>query len=165
LTGVPNARFLWLESAHRMGRPSGEGFGLIALRVGGLERVNQKGGNAAVDRLLCQVARRLASGGLNGETLVRFGQDMFVVLTSVHEPGELVCRWHEMAAEIEKPLVDAQNGDVHRLRPTGAHASYPADGDNLDSLMEVLDTRLRFASRPGRVVLPFRLPAAKTLGF
>ncbi len=161
LTGVPNARFLWLESAHRMGRPSAQGFGLIALRVGALERVNQKGGNAAVDRLLCQVARRLASSGLDGETLVRFGQDMFVVLTRVHEPGELVCRWHEMAAAIEKPLVDVRNGDVHRVRPTGAHASYPADGDDLDTLMEVLDTRLRFASRHGRTVLPFSLPVSQ----
>jgi diguanylate cyclase (GGDEF)-like protein len=161
LTGVPNARFLWLESAHRMGRPSGQGFGLIALRIGGLERVNQKSGNAAVDRLLCQVARRLASNGLDGETLVRFGQDMFVVLTRVHEPGELVGRWHEMAAAIEQPLLDARNGDVHRVRPSGAHASYPADGDNLDTLMEVLDTRLRFASRHGRTVLPFRLPVAQ----
>ena len=89
---------------------------------------------------------------------------MFVVLTPVHEPGELVRRWHEMAAAIEKPLIDARNGDAHRVRPTGAHASYPADGDDLDTLMEVLDTRLRFASRPGRTVLPFRLPVAKTVG-
>jgi len=164
LTGVPNARFLWLESAHRMGRPSESGFGLIALRVGGLERVNQRGGNAAVDRLLCQFARRLASGGLDGETLVRFGQDMFVVLTGVHEPGELVHRWHEIAAQIEKPFIDARSGDAHQVRPTGAHASYPEDGDSLDALMQVLDTRLRFASRPGRAVLPFRRPVAKTAG-
>ena len=87
-----------------------------------------------------------------------------MVLTRVHEPGELVCRWHEMATQMEQPFVDAQNGDVHRVRPTGAHASYPADGDNLDALMEVLDTRLRFASRPGRAVLPFRLPVAQTVG-
>ena len=158
LTGVPNARFLWLESAHRMGQPSGPGFGLVALRIGGLERINQKGGNQAVDRALCEIARRLASGCRGDETLVRFGQDMFVVLAREHEPGELVRRWHEMCAEIERPLVDPRDGEVHRVRPTGAHASYPADGDKLDSLMQVLDTRLRFAARPGRTVLPFRLP-------
>jgi hypothetical protein len=66
-----------------------------------------------------------------------------------------------MAAAIEQPLLDPRNGDVHRVRPSGAHASYPADGDDLDTLMEVLDTRLRFGSRHGRTVLPFRLPVAQ----
>ena len=37
LTGVPNARFLWLESAHRIAHsvPPDDGFGLLAFRVSG----------------------------------------------------------------------------------------------------------------------------------
>jgi diguanylate cyclase (GGDEF)-like protein/putative nucleotidyltransferase with HDIG domain len=155
LTGVPNARFLWLESAHRM-TEDGSGFGLVAFRVSGLDGVGAGTGNASVDRMLCEAARRFAAGCRRSETLVRFGQDLFVVLTPVHVSGELIRRWHDLAAEVERPLVDEGDRAVHQLRITAAHASYPEDGEGLEALLEALDTRLTLAASRGRTVVPFR---------
>jgi putative nucleotidyltransferase with HDIG domain len=155
LTGVPNARFLWLESAHRMGSPE-EGFGLAAFRVRGLETIGERHGNESVDRALCELAHRFAAGARPGETLVRFGPDLFVVLTAAHDAGELVRRWHELAAEVERPIIGPLG--EHRVRLNAAHASFPTDGTTLEALLEVLDGRLAMASGPGRTVLPFRAP-------
>jgi diguanylate cyclase (GGDEF)-like protein/putative nucleotidyltransferase with HDIG domain len=155
LTGVPNARFLWLESAHRM-TPDGAGFGLVAFRVGGLDEIGERGGNEAVDRALCVAARSLAASCRRSETLVRLGQDLFVVLTPVHVSGELVRRWHDLASKAERPVHSDGDGSPVALRLTAAHASYPEDGDGLDALLEVLDTRLTLAASRGRTVVPFR---------
>jgi diguanylate cyclase (GGDEF)-like protein/putative nucleotidyltransferase with HDIG domain len=155
LTGVPNARFLWLESAHRMTEDRNE-FGLVAFRVGGLDGVGLDAGNESVDRMLCEAARRFAAGCRRSETLVRFGQDLFVVLTPVHVSGELIRRWHDLAAEVEGPPLDQGDGTVRQLRVTAAHASYPEDGEALEALLEALDTRLTLAANRGRTVLPFR---------
>jgi putative nucleotidyltransferase with HDIG domain len=154
LTGVPNARFLWLESAHRM-TPEGASLGLVAFRVGGLDDVGEHGGNEAVDRALCVTARRLAAGCRRSETLVRLGQDLFVVLTPVHVSGELIRRWHDLASEAERPA-HGDDGAPGTLRLTAAHASYPEDGEDLDALLGVLDTRLSLTASRGRTVVPFR---------
>jgi diguanylate cyclase (GGDEF)-like protein/putative nucleotidyltransferase with HDIG domain len=162
LTGVPNARFLWLESAHRMAGDEA-GFGLVAFRVGNLDRLGEESGNAAVDRTLCEVARRFASGSRRSETLVRFGQDLFIVLTPVRVAGELVGRWHDLASEVEQPLSGPGEEVARQVRLVAAHASYPDDGGDLDALLEVLDQRLGAAARQGRTVLPFRAPGSAAL--
>ncbi len=140
-----------------MTRPD-ESFGLLAFRVGGLAVVNGATGNEAVDRTLCEVARRFAAGCRRSETLVRFGQDLFLVLTPIHEAGDLVRRWHELTARIELPLIDPADGRVLQLRLTAAHATYPDDGDGLDVLLDVLDHRLTSGARRARTVVPFRAP-------
>ena len=87
---------------------------------------------------------------------MRFGQDLFVVLTPIHASGDLIVRWHELANEVEQiPLVDRAAAEV---RLSAAHASYPADGEGLDALLEVLDTRLALGTSRGRTVVPFRTP-------
>jgi diguanylate cyclase (GGDEF)-like protein/putative nucleotidyltransferase with HDIG domain len=163
LTGVPNARFLWLESAHRM-TGQGDGFGLVAFRVGGLDHVGEGSGNEAVDRLLCEVARRFAASCRRSETLVRFGHDLFVVLSPVDASGELVRRWHELAGAVERPPLVGDDGRAQTIRLTVAHASYPADAEGLDTLLDVLDQRLVVAASRGRTVLPFRAPDRASAG-
>jgi diguanylate cyclase (GGDEF)-like protein len=155
LTGVPNARFLWLEAAHRMTGEEG-GFGLVAFRIAGLDAVGEDAGNEAVDRVLCEAGRRFAAGCRRSETLVRFGQDLFIVLTAANDSGDLVRRWHELAAEIEGPGWRNLEGCTDRLRLVAAHVSYPADGTGLESLFETLDARLDLAAGRGRAILPFR---------
>ena len=52
------------------------------------------------------------------------------------------------------------DGAVRRVQLTAAHAAYPDDGEGLDALLEVLDTRLTVASGRDRTVVPFRVPTA-----
>lgn len=161
-TGVPNARFLWLETAHRIAcaAETASGFGLLAFRVLGLERVTERLGDDDTDRLLGRIARRFAGACAKGDTLVRFGPDLFVVLTASSESGELVRRWHALAIDVEQPLAIAPGGPVHQVRLRAAHAAFPEDGGTLEELLETLDERLMLSAGERRTIVPFKIPAA-----
>jgi diguanylate cyclase (GGDEF)-like protein len=161
LTGVPNARFLGLEAAHRISRAaeSGRGFGLVALRIRSLEQLGERMDRDEADRLLCRIARRLAAACPPSETLVRLGPELFFVLTAGRPGPELAERGHALASEVEgRPLVD-DAGTAHPLSLLTACATFPEDGETLDRLLATLDGRLRRAQRDGRTVLPFRRPS------
>jgi diguanylate cyclase (GGDEF)-like protein len=163
LTGVPNARFLWLETAYRIGQrtASPTGFGLLAFRLLGIERVTEQYGNDTTDDLVGRVARRFATACDEGETLVRFGPDLFVILSAVDEPGELTRRWHALALDVEQPIRLLANRPVHQVRLSAAHAVFPDDGECLDSLLAALDERLALSTGAGRTVVPFRATAER----
>jgi diguanylate cyclase (GGDEF)-like protein len=158
LTGVPNARFLWLETGHRISQSTdpSTGFGLLAFRIAGMEQIGERLGHDETDRLLCQLARRFAASCSDDETLVRFGENLFIVLTPRLRGGELVHRWHAIAEDVEQPALTASDGGQCKVRLTAAHANYPEDGGELETLLDTLDGRLGLADRPGRSILPFR---------
>ena len=158
LTGVPNARFLWLETGHRISQPeeSSRRFSLLAFRVSGLEQVGERLGHDETDRLLCQLARRFAASCAESETLVRFGENLFLVLTPSLQGGKAVRRWDDIATDVEEPPLAASDGAQCRVRLTAAHAGHPEDGEDLEALLDTLDARLGLAERPGRKVVPFR---------
>jgi len=158
LTGLPNAHYLRLETAQRIAPLRGHeaGFGVLAFHVGSLARVRERHGKSCADRMLSLTARRLAAACTAGETPVRLGQDQYLVLTPMSRAGELVQRWDELLRVVGSEPVEIDRGI---LEPTGlvaAHASCPADGDSLDALLSVLDTRLSLAGESKGEVLPFR---------
>lgn len=157
LTGIPNGRFLMLESGHRISRGAAgpSGFGLLAFQLDGLERLSELGDVDATDRLLGRVARALAADCREGETPVRFGQDVFIVLTSVDEPAQLAERWNDLLSQVEERAL-ANEGDAVSLQLTAAHASYPGDGNTVNDLLRTLDERLSVAVERDRRVVPFR---------
>jgi diguanylate cyclase (GGDEF)-like protein len=163
LTGVPNARFLRLELASRIAlhdEPD-PGFGLMAFRTRCLERVTEQVGHTAANRMLGQIARRLASSCEERETLVRFGPDLFLVLTPLVRPGALVERWRAIIADATDTPLDVAEGLTHRVTLDGAHAAFPAEGASVEALLESLETRLRDGSCAAGAVIPFRRPAAR----
>ncbi len=154
LTGVPSARFLRIEIEQRV-VGSSEPFGLLAFRVGGLERVGESRGDEEVDRLLCRLARRFAAGCKRGETLVRFGSELFLVLTPHDDRDELAQRAQEFEGDVEHSLLDTEEGGAGQTSLASACALYPHDGGSLDALLETLGRRLVATDRPGRTVIPF----------
>ncbi|HKQ61023.1 MAG TPA: diguanylate cyclase, partial [Candidatus Polarisedimenticolaceae bacterium] len=158
-TGLPNGAFLALEVAQRRHEPlpRGSRFGLIALRVLGVEQI----GATAAERLVLHVARRLAGGAAQEETLVRAGQDLFVLLTPSDAAGALVARWNELSRTVLAAPLQLDDGRSLSVRLAAAHASRPLDGDDLDRLWEVLNERLALAETDPRSVVPFRRHAGR----
>jgi GGDEF domain-containing protein len=158
LTGLPNGRYLEICSGDLL--PSaiggGTGFGLLAFRVRDLDRVCERSGIAAVERLLGVLARRLASNCSDSEVPVRYGQDLFVVLSPAAVQSEFVRRWDILLRAAEGRPLDLRRGQPHDVRLASAHASCPKDGEDLDELLEVLGTRLGLAFDRGHSVVPFR---------
>jgi diguanylate cyclase (GGDEF)-like protein len=159
LTGLPNGRYLEICSGDLLpvATGGGVGFGLLAFRVRELDRVCERSGIAAAERLLSVLARRLASNCTDAEVPVRYGQDLFVVLSPAAVQGELVRRWDILLRAAEGRPLELLRGQAHDLRLASAHASCPDDGEDLDELLDVLGTRLGLAFDRGHTVVPFRL--------
>jgi diguanylate cyclase (GGDEF)-like protein len=159
LTGLPNGRYLEICSGDLLPSTTGvgTGFGLLAFRVRDLDRVCERSGIAAVERLLAILARRLASNCSDAEVPVRYGQDLFVVLSPATVQAELVRRWDILLRAAEGRPLELQRGQTHDLRLASAHASCPEDGEDLDELLDALGTRLGLAFDRGHTIVPFRL--------
>jgi len=156
VTGLPNARFLQLESGQRIADedPRG-GFGLLAFRVEGLDVIGESLGGDDTDHLLAQIAGRFAAACRSRESVVRFGPDQFLVLTDLRQAGELVDRWHALAHVVSRDPFRTAVGE-QSIRLVAAHATYPDDGWNFGALLAALDERLALAQRRRLVVVPFR---------
>jgi GGDEF domain-containing protein len=156
---LPNGRYLEICSGDLLpsGSAGGTGFSLLAFRVRDLDRVCERSGIAAAERLLGILARRLASNCTETEVPVRYGQDLFVVLSPSTVQEELVRRWDILLRAAEGRPLELQRGQPHDLRLVSAHATCPAEGEDLDALLDVLGTRLGLAFDRGHTVVPFRL--------
>jgi len=159
LTGLPNGRYLEICSNDLLPSTSatGCGFSLLAFRVRDLDRVCERSGIAAAERLLGILARRLASNCTDAEVPVRYGQDLFVVLSPAAVQSELIRRWDILLRAAEGRPLELQRGQPHDLRLVSAHASCPQEGEDLDALLDVLGTRLGLAFDRGHTIVPFRL--------
>ena len=65
-----------------------------------------------------EIARRFAATCGTSETLVRFGQELFLVLTHSDTSGEMVERWHEIAREVQSRPLKFADGACHELQLT-----------------------------------------------
>jgi diguanylate cyclase (GGDEF)-like protein len=159
LTGLPNGRYLEIcsEDLSPSAATGGSGFSLLAFRVRDLDRVCERSGIAAAERLLGTLARRLASNCTEAEVPVRYGQDLFVVLSPYVVQSELVRRWDILLRAAEGGPMELHQGHAHDLRLVSAHASCPEEGEDLDALLDVLGTRLGLAFDRGHTIVPFRL--------
>jgi HD-GYP domain-containing protein (c-di-GMP phosphodiesterase class II)/GGDEF domain-containing protein len=155
VTGLPNARFLYLELIDRLGqrKSEGNGFGLLALRTPQLVELGTWGVRTA-ERALGQVARRLAAQCREGETLVRFGPELFVVL-GAWGSADLIDRWRDLVDAVEGHPLDHVPEPV-TLRLQVAHVCHPEDGHSIDSLLGELEDRLNLVGPRGRTLVPFR---------
>jgi diguanylate cyclase (GGDEF)-like protein len=107
LTGLPN-RALFLERVgHSLSRAesgSGYRFGVLFLDLDGLKVVNDSLGHLAGDRLLCQVAERIAAQVRPVDTPARFAGDEFAILVDgIGDTGALAAVAERLQEAIGRP--------------------------------------------------------------
>ncbi len=90
LTGLPNRTVFWDRLAHRLSLAGRRGtpFAVLFLDLDGFKAVNDTWGHAAGDRLLVDVAHRVAAELRAGDTAARVGGDEFVVLLDEVDTGQ-----------------------------------------------------------------------------
>ncbi len=146
LTKVLNRSGLsrWVETRPLPDSP----YTIFFLDLDGFKQVNDTMGHAAGDKLLCEVARRLKTLAGPADAIARLGGDEFVFVSTEASAR----RVRELGEEIIATLRHGGYGIDERLVFTSASAgaaSYPADGESLETLLEAADRALYQAKAVG----------------
>ncbi len=151
LTGLPN-RILFGDRLRRMMALLERSNGKMALLYLDLDRfkpVNDRYGHAFGDKVLIEVAKRMAACLRDSDTLSRRGGDEFVALLSGDDSNS-------SAALVSRKLIDAVarpmliDGHSIEVGVSIGVAIYPADGADADALLEAADTALYAAKQETR---------------
>ena len=137
----------------------------VLVDIDRFKRVNDEMGHAAGDRLLQEVAKRIASVMRRSDDLVRWGGEEFLLVcrTTDREHAALLCN-RVLEAVREVPF-DVGNGvEVHKTCSIG-WAPFPWLKDDvgslsIDNVIELADKALYLAKREGRNRAYGLLPAA-----
>jgi diguanylate cyclase (GGDEF)-like protein len=155
LTGLPNRVLLldrFKQAVARANRQHKQVV-LLFLDLDGFKSINDAFGHAGGDRLLQQVAARLAACIRASDTACRYGGDEFVVLLSEIEGQEsAVAAAEKIRAQLATPYV--VDGSAIEVKASIGMAIYPVDGHEYCELIQVSDlamyrSKARCPAEPG----------------
>jgi diguanylate cyclase (GGDEF)-like protein len=169
LTGTRNRRYFYetiptdIAQALRSHQKSGDGLALgprqelifVLVDIDRFKRVNDEMGHAAGDRMLQEVAKRIASVMRRTDDLVRWGGEEFLLVcrtTDRENAGQLCARVLEVVRDLP---FDVGNGvQVHKTCSIG-WAPFPWMREDsgmlsIDNVIELADKALYLAKREGR---------------
>ncbi len=155
LTGLPNRRLFHdrLELAVAQAA-RGVDVAVLCLDLDRFKAVNDTLGHPVGDKLLQEVARRLAACLREGDTLARLSGDEFAVLQiGVARPEDAALLAHRIVRVIGEPY----EVESHRvvIGTSIGIAVTPRDGTSVDTLLKNADTALYRAKAEGRGIYRF----------
>jgi len=151
LTGLLNRRFFdeAVETAHANARRAGTELSLIVLDLDRFSAVNNEYGHAVGDAVLRRVAQAIRSATREGDVLVRYGGEEFVVIAPATDGDGAVA-----AAERIRTAVAASGAELvdGRVVPLTVSAGVACLVDETDGrgLFRAADSALLAAKRAGR---------------
>jgi len=155
LTGLPNRRVLAEQVvdllALRAARGiSQEGFALLMVDLDCFAQVNDGMGQAAGDRVLCEVAQRITASLRQDDLLARLGGDQFAVLVRAGHAEGAEAAARRILRVVAEPYT--LNGDTFTLTCSVGVALAPSHGQSLDELVRHAEAAVRTAKQQGRAV-------------
>jgi diguanylate cyclase (GGDEF)-like protein len=156
LTNLPNRTLfndriaLAMAQAHR----NQHKLAVMFLDLDRFKIINDTLGHSIGDKLLQDVARRLTACLREGDTVARLGGDEFLVLLPRVDQVEDVAKMAERILEIFKTPFRLDNHELFISSSIGI-TLYPADGDNVQTLLKNADTALNRAKAQGRNIYQF----------
>lgn len=144
LTGLPNRTQLEQRTAELLNNVSQRGnyLALLFLDLDGFKPINDEFGHLVGDDVLKLIARRLENVLRADDIVARLGGDEFVIVVETEEPDRRLAEnlAKKIAAAIAEPI--SLDGKSVQVTASIGIASYPADGDDLISLLAVSDDRM-----------------------
>lgn len=151
LTGLPNRALLaerFQQAIGQAGRHNKQ-VALLFLDVDFFKKINDSLGHAVGDQVLRAVAGRLVQCVRTTDTVSRQGGDEFVVLLAeISGAGEAA----RVAQKLIAVFAEDQFVDGHEIRLTLSIgiSVFPADGPDVDTIMQNADTAMYHAKTTGR---------------
>lgn len=151
LTELHNHRYLY-ESLERMlerARRDGQPLSLIMLELDKFKRFNDVHGHQSGDEVLRTIAMLLRRGSRPSDVVARYGGDEFMlVLPNAGRAAALETAERLRRAVEAYPLV-LGNDVIAAVTLSVGVATYPADGQTVDALVEAVDRAQYIAKRSG----------------
>ncbi len=151
LTSLPN-RTLFddrLDQRINAARDGNQIFSVMMLDIERFRRVNDTLGRQAGDELLRQVSQRLRNALQNVDLLAHFGGDHFAVATRrAEEPAVIVHILEQILTDMSGKPFKVAGGEL-RVAVRAGVVLYPADGDDIDSLLKNAGAALKKAKASG----------------
>src|SRR5260221_10664705 len=124
-------------------------FSVLLVDLDHFKEVNDSLGHAAGDQLLQNVADRLKGAVRESDLVARMGGDEFVVLIEEHRgPEEVMIVAQKILTFLERPvLLDWREV---KISCSVGIASFPEDGDEVETLVKNADTAMYQAKERGR---------------
>jgi diguanylate cyclase (GGDEF)-like protein/putative nucleotidyltransferase with HDIG domain len=151
LTGLPNARSLYLELERELAhcRRSGTGMSVLVLDLDGFKQVNDRFGHLQGNRVLARVAEGLQSCCREYDYVARMGGDEFVVLLRDAMATDLNERIRELQDRVSSSGHDALGERIISL--SVGSACYPKDGETAEALLSQADRLMYKNKRAAKV--------------
>ncbi len=151
LTGLPNRLLLQdrLGQALALAMRKQHQVAVLFMDLDHFKQINDTLGHSHGDLLLCEVARRLNSCIRKSDTLARLGGDEFmVVVPELNDPQDAMRVAGELLESMRAPF---HVGEHEFFLSTSIGMSlFPADGDDVETLMASADTAMYRAKEAGR---------------
>lgn len=158
LTGLPNRSLLRdrVEQSIAIAHREGGTMALLFIDLDHFKNINDSLGHAVGDRLLKEIAQRLANAIREMDTVGRLGGDEFLVLLPDADADAAAHVAQKLLEECARPVVI----ETHSLAvtPSVGIAMYPKDGANFDELLKTADTAMYRAKDEGRNGYRFYTP-------
>lgn len=149
LTGLPNRVQLQNHAERLIAQSQREAipFSLLYLDLDRFKEVNDSLGHRTGDQLLLQVAERLQAVSRQADFQARLGGDEFAFLLAGVDAGQAVAYAERVLEVLHQPFVLGHD-EVHIGGSIGI-ATFPHDGENLESLMQSADIAMYQAKALG----------------
>ncbi len=144
LTGLPNSRFLYIffEQTLSEAKRYGEPLTVIELDLDDFKSVNDRHGHHTGDRFLKEVGRILKGHMRDADVLVRYAGDEFIAIlpkTTYEQARQFSYRLQDA---VEATELDVGIGSMLKVGISLGLASYPAAGQDLESLLMAADKNM-----------------------
>ncbi|MDP1864636.1 MAG: EAL domain-containing protein [Thiobacillus sp.] len=159
LTGLPNRSVLRdrIDQAIVKARRDGDKVAVVFVDLDHFKLINDSLGHHVGDRLLLEVAARLATCVRSHDSVARQGGDEFVlVLTEQHGNNETLAIISRLLEVISQPWMN--DGQEYGLSCSIGVSCYPQDGDDPDTLLRCADAAMYKAKASGRSTYHFYTP-------
>ena len=155
LTDLPNRVLLRDRLEQAMSRASREGtsVAVLFLDLDRFKSINDSLGHVAGDQFLKEMATRLTGQLREGDTVVRFGGDEFIVIIpDIASDLHIVTTISSICENILSATMDPFSLEGHEIKITSSIgvSLYPQDADNFDDLLKNADTAMYHAKSQGR---------------
>ncbi|MET0267743.1 MAG: EAL domain-containing protein [Duganella sp.] len=150
LTALPNRAQLQAHTLQALahGREHGQQLALMMLDLDHFKDINDSLGHSVGDGLLCELAKRLRNGLRERDIVARLGGDEFIFVL----PGASTTEAADVARKLMDLISQPFRVGIHDLKVTGSIgiALFPADGDDMETLLQRADAAMYQVKRAGR---------------